>query len=49
MISVIFEVTAQQLPKATTELFSVINSIKRIENFLNSEEIKNENYHHNEN
>jgi hypothetical protein len=46
MISVIFEVTAQQLPQAITELVSVINSIHRMEQFLKAEEIDASRYVH---
>lgn len=36
MIAMVFEVTSQQFPKATSELISVINSIKRIDIFLSA-------------
>lgn len=34
MIAVVFEVTAQQMPKACSELLAVLRSIERIDAFL---------------
>lgn len=44
MIAIIFEVTAQQLPKAISELIAIINSIKRIDEFLLTPEIDTTQY-----
>jgi hypothetical protein len=46
MIAVVFEVTAQQMPKACSELLAVLRSIDRIEEFLQAPEINTLNYTH---
>jgi hypothetical protein len=40
----IFEFTASMLPRSIAEIVGIINSIKRIQKFLLTEEIDNENY-----
>lgn len=44
MIAVVFEVTAQQLPKASSELLAVLRSIERINAFLQAPDIDHHNY-----
>ncbi len=44
MICVVFEVTAQSLPKAISQLLAVINSLERITGFLQAPEISTDNY-----
>jgi ABC-type multidrug transport system fused ATPase/permease subunit len=43
-IAHIFEFTAYGLPRSISELISIINSLKRIEEFLMAEEIDQTNY-----
>jgi energy-converting hydrogenase Eha subunit B len=44
MVAVIFEVTALELPKASSQLLSVLKSIDRINAFLQAPEIDKRNY-----
>jgi hypothetical protein len=44
MIAVVFEVTAQQMPKACSELLAVLRSIERIDAFLQAPEIDGSKY-----